>query len=35
MQDWIAAHGYDVDESTVEIRARKLMDAIKRDQVKS
>ncbi|WP_271529063.1 hypothetical protein [Bradyrhizobium sp. CCBAU 25338] len=31
MQDWIVAHGYDAAESTIKIRARKLMDAIKRE----
>ncbi|NTG41674.1 hypothetical protein [Rhizobium rhizogenes] len=33
MQDWISEHGYEeVADSTVKIRARKLMDAIKRDE---
>jgi|SRR5579863_453688 len=31
MQDWITAHGYDASESTIKLRARKLADAIKRD----
>jgi len=31
MQDWIAEHGYDAAESTIKLRARKLMLAIKRD----
>jgi hypothetical protein len=31
MQDWIARHGYDAAESTIKLRANKLMDAIKRD----
>jgi hypothetical protein len=32
MQDWIAAHGYGASESTIKLRARKLADAIKRDE---
>jgi hypothetical protein len=32
MQDWITAHGYDASESTIKLRARKLADAIKRDE---
>jgi hypothetical protein len=31
MQDWITAHGYEASESTIKLRARKLADAIKRD----
>jgi hypothetical protein len=31
MQDWITAHGYDASDSTIKLRARKLADAIKRD----
>jgi hypothetical protein len=31
MQDWIAERGYDASESTIKLRARKLADAIKRD----
>ena len=31
MQDWITAHGYEAADSTIKLRARKLMDAIKRD----
>jgi hypothetical protein len=31
MQDWISAHGYEAADSTVKLRARKLLDAIKRD----
>jgi hypothetical protein len=32
MQDWITAHGYDASESTIKLRARKLADAIRRDE---
>jgi hypothetical protein len=32
MQDWITARGYDAAESTIKLRARKLMEAIKRDK---
>ncbi len=31
IQDWATEHGHDVAESTAKLRARKLMDAIKRD----
>lgn len=32
MQDWITARGYDASESTIKLRARKLAEAIKRDE---
>lgn len=31
MQSWISDHGYDAAESTIKLRAKKLMDAIRRD----
>jgi hypothetical protein len=31
MQDWIETRGYDAADSTIKIRARKLMDAIRRE----
>jgi hypothetical protein len=35
MQDWIVAHGYEAADSTIKIRARKLLDAIKRDEAEN
>jgi hypothetical protein len=32
MQDWILAHGYDAAESTIKLRARKLLEAIRQDE---
>ena len=35
MQEWITMHGYDVAESTIKLRARKLWKAIGQDKAEN